>query len=67
MEKVIIVLFIFAIITSLIASITDSIHTHYQKRYNKLLEEQNELLFKNLQIDTEILLKIKKSEEKTHE
>lgn len=68
MEIVLLVLFIIAILASLISCVSDSILTHYKKKYNKLLEEQNQLLLENIKIYHEILIQItKKSEEKVNE
>lgn len=75
MEKVIIIIFIILIISSVVLGVLDTILTNYQKKLirvikeqNEILDKQNEILKENLRVDNLILIKFfKKLEEKSHE
>ena len=59
------ILLIILIITSLALVVADCVVMHYQRQYNRLLEQQNELLWKLTKESNEILrLSIKENERK---
>lgn len=74
MEKILIIVFIVLIISSIAVGILDTILTHYQKRLmktiqeqNSILKEQNNMLYKTLGSASDIIQILRKSEEKSHE
>ena len=52
MEIALLIIFILLLLASTVVS---SIQSHYQRKYNKLLEEQNDLLLEDLKLSGELI------------